>query len=106
MFCRSATVWSTGKDGMRLVDEYAGIVRFRDIKQTVESRKISVHRINSLYDNKLATSFPPRQRRVQRSGIVMLEPIHPAPRQHGAIAQTQVGAMIKKGHLGLAKQAR
>ena len=58
---------------MRFVDEDARAVRLGHIEELVEIPEIAIHRVNALDDHELALALLPRQRRVERGGIVMLE---------------------------------
>ena len=73
MFRRAATMFATGQNGMRFVDENARAVRFGDVNQFLKFTKIAVHRIDAFDDNKLTLSLLALQRRIERTGIVMLE---------------------------------
>ena len=74
----TASVRTATKNGVSFVDENTGVVRLSNIEQAAKLGEIAVHRVNSFHNHQLAASFAPTERGIERSGIVMLEPIHPA----------------------------
>src|SRR5262245_35781205 len=72
LFRRPAPMLATCQRGMRFINKNARAMRFRNSKQFRQVPKIAVHRIDTLYNHKLAPPFLTAQRGIKRGCVIML----------------------------------
>ena len=89
---------------MRFVNENARAMRLGDAGQISQFPEIAIHRIDSLYNDKLSASALVTQSGVERCRVVVFKLLGPTTRKHSAIAQAQVRSIIEDGNVALAEQ--